>query len=857
METKTARRGYVAFAIAAGNALALGMLACHAPADSRLDRDGRSAASSALGASAQALRPSAPAMVPVNTAAPVAAVPANVAAFDIARDRVSADAAALARPLAPPSQLAAAPGELSPALTPPAPIPPTPASPPSTAPRFVPPLPAEIAEGAGIIVDAELALVLGKALFWDQQVGSDGQACASCHFQAGADPRINHQLNPGFLDLTRSASGDTTFGSNRSDTGEVEAGQLPSGTPSAPNVTLAPADFPFHRLQDETDRDSAILTDNNDVVGSVGAFAAVFSEIEADGTERCGTRSADIFHVGGLAARQVEPRNTPTTINAVFNRRQFWDGRANNLFNGVGVFGLRDIEGDPNLRLIIQGESGAPELGYLLLENASLASQAVGPPLNSIEMSCAGRSFADLGRKLLARAPLALQKVDPEDGVLGAYAHVGYKGLDPAYSYAGLIQQAFAPKYWSLPGKFSKRDGVLLPDAAGYTQMESNMSMFWGLSIMLYEASLISDQSEFDSLVSTGDISFPNCVTTDAVDPLLARGCKIFFRAPFGPAPADGIRGVGCTFCHAGTDMFSEAAAQAGVAFPPLLQVGDVNGNVGTRDLGFANIGTRPAFVDVFLGGTDPYGNPLAFAREYREFLDSGGAAPVLDPFLQTAIEAGALVRGPAFNATAKLESDGATKIPTLRNTALTAPYFSYGGYKSLREVMKFYNRGGNRRQIGVENAELEAHGSRCGAGDDSGSGPDGNQRHPVLDPDCNTNTTGLMTPLGLSDCDANGVVSCDVASDDLSAVVRFMQSLTDRRVQCDQAPFDHPELLVTHGHLASDLDQDGSADDRVFAFPPIGAEGYDPSSGFCIPNAGDLFAPGMQGRVGGARVPL
>jgi hypothetical protein len=54
-----------------------------------------------------------------------------------------------------------------------------------------------------------------------------------------------------------------------------------------------------------------------------------------------------------IAARQVEPRNTPTTINAVFFHRNFWDGRANNMFNGVGVFGMRDILGDPNKRLII------------------------------------------------------------------------------------------------------------------------------------------------------------------------------------------------------------------------------------------------------------------------------------------------------------------------------------------------------------------------------------------------------------------------------------------------------------------------------------------------------------------------
>lgn len=33
--------------------------------------------------------------------------------------------------------------------------------------------------------------------------------------------------------------------------------------------------------------------------------------------------------------------------------------------------------------------------------------------------------------------------------------------------------------------------------------------------------------------------------------------------------------------------------------------------------------------------------------------------------------------------------------------------------------------------------------------------------------------------------------------SPDLSAMVRFMKSLTDPRVQRDQAPFDHPALFV------------------------------------------------------------
>src|SRR5207248_7730807 len=47
------------------------------------------------------------------------------------------------------------------------------------------------------VADKEAAIRLGKALFWDMQVGGDGvQACGSCHFHAGADGRLKNQLNP-------------------------------------------------------------------------------------------------------------------------------------------------------------------------------------------------------------------------------------------------------------------------------------------------------------------------------------------------------------------------------------------------------------------------------------------------------------------------------------------------------------------------------------------------------------------------------------------------------------------------------------------------------------------------------------
>jgi cytochrome c peroxidase len=56
------------------------------------------------------------------------------------------------------------------------------------------PLPPNLGD---FIKDKQAALRLGKALFWDMQVGSDGiQACASCHFAAGADNRTRNAINP-------------------------------------------------------------------------------------------------------------------------------------------------------------------------------------------------------------------------------------------------------------------------------------------------------------------------------------------------------------------------------------------------------------------------------------------------------------------------------------------------------------------------------------------------------------------------------------------------------------------------------------------------------------------------------------
>jgi len=750
--------------------------------------------------------------------------------------------------------------------------------------RLVPALPDLTGVISTATVDGKTGLqwaaVLGKALFWDQQAGSDGVACASCHFNAGADSRLVNQLSPGANDVTAATGGDGLFGSTRSDTGQVASGQMPSAVAAAPNYALKTTDFPFHRLADETDRNASLVTTTNDVVSSQGAFAAPFTSVNINnGVEICGTASAELFHVGGRPARQVAKRQTSPTINAVFNRRTLWDGSANNIFNGVGSFGMRDIVGDPNKRLIVLNSAAQPELGFLQLRNASLASQAVGPPVNSVEMSCQGRRMADLGRKLMATniRPLRRQTIDPTDTLLAGLIDPSGSGLAAAHNYAALVQRAFDPKYWSATGRFAINNGVLTTarGRAGYTQIENNWSMFWGIAILLYEATLVSNTSEFDGLVATGLLTVRDnrtgppfdCTANGTVDPLLLRGCELFFRDQ-AATPA----GAGCHNCHGGRELFTSASTVSGQRPNPLIRLGNVlNPAVANNlfDAGFQNVGLRPVFTDLKLGGVDPYGNPLSYTRQYMNYLrgiQAGESEPdallkyVHDLDLQTDIQNNSLFSQPGVSVTAaaKENVDGAAKAPSMRNVALTPPYTSNGSFATLRQVLKVYNRGSNRRDITAA-GDVDAMGTACTAGDSSGTGTAGNQTFDQLKQTaqtCHTNTADRLQPLLLSDCDAAGS-GCDPATDDLAALTRFLRSLSDPRVQCDSAPFDHPSLNLTRGHRDSDNNGDGKADDLVFNLPAVGASGYAAASGFCIPNAGDLFAPGMQGRAGGPLVPL
>jgi hypothetical protein len=177
----------------------------------------------------------------------------------------------------------------------------------------------------------------------------------------------------------------------------------------------------------------------------------------------------------GLAIRQVTGRNAASVINAVFNVRNLWDGRASATFNGATPLG----DSDTRSNVLVLDDSGL-HTQRIHVDKSSLASQAVGSPLNSTEMSYEGRTWPIIGRELLALPPLARQNVAPDDSVLGGMAKPVGPGLAPQFTYSALIQAAFQPQYWMASGTVNADGSAADPNNPGFTQMEFNFSFFWG-----------------------------------------------------------------------------------------------------------------------------------------------------------------------------------------------------------------------------------------------------------------------------------------------------------------------------------------------------------------------------------------
>ena len=648
------------------------------------------------------------------------------------------------------------------------------------------------------VKDEKAAIALGKSLFWDMQLGSDGiQSCASCHFHAGADNRSKNQISPGLL--------ETTF-----------------NTGGGPNYQLTAADYPFHKLADRDNKSSLVVSDSNDVTGSQGVFRSEFVDV-APGSDKdkVTPKKDDVFNVNGTNVRRVTPRNSPSVINAVFNFRNFWDGLAQNTFNGVNPLGLRD----PNAFILKATSPRRLEDVQVSLNNSSLASQAVGPPLNAFETAFENTTIispfrveeseandtvsvtnaqgqrvennpdsqasqnsqsttdsADssrqqpspssptplkrfgrkLGKKLLALQPLAKQIVAYDDSVLGSLSRSSRnsprQGLKK--SYEALIQDAFQPEWWRsnvvirVDPQTGERTFLRKPkrrlSTIEYTQMEYNFSLFFGLAVQAYESTLVSDDTPFDQFLGG---------TTSALTAQQQKGWDIFQN-----------RGQ-CITCHGGSELTTASVSSV-----------TTNGRIrrlpfGVLDNGFFNIGVRASSEDPGLGGNDGLngngqGNALSEVRlaqqgKFQPLLGADPPIPVSDN--DTVI------------------ADGAFKTPGLRNIELTAPYFHNGGQATLEQVVDFYNRGGDF---------------------------------------------------------AGGLRSLNLSPQDKQDLVAFLKALTDERVRNQKAPFDHPELFVPNGHpgdqnsVRNDPNvqtQDGTtqATDALLEIPAVGRNGGNPLPDF------------------------
>ena len=584
------------------------------------------------------------------------------------------------------------------------------------------------------ILDKSAAIRLGKALFWDMQVGSDGKtACASCHFHAGADNRSKNQVSPGLLNMSSptTAAPDTSF-------------QI-----GGPNYQLKLDDFPTHKFANPADAGSAVLRSTNDVVSSQGVFNEKFLGVTPGAASDQRQVVFDpVFHIGSANTRRVEPRNTPTVVNAVFNFRNFWDGRAQYLFNGVNPFGARDA----NARVYkTSGTTMTPV--QVRIDNASLASQASGPPGSNFEMSADGRTFMDLGKRLLRAKPLAQQKVSSTDSVLGLHANPLGNGLTTA-DYGVMVKAAFKPEWWNA-NKAIQIDAAgnrtVIPVPANlaanqYYQMHANFSLIFSLAVQLYEATLVSDDSPFDR----------HMANLGSLNAAQLHGMSVFF-------------GKGkCAECHGGAE-FTNASVRLTLRGPlSRMVMGD--GGIAVYDEGFYNTAVRPTLQDIHNGAKDPAGKPISL---------TGLAQQVGNAQFQQLI-------GIPANLTVlpgeRIAVNGASKTSTVRNIELTAPYFSNGGASTLRQVVEFYNRGGNFARQNINDLDAE------------------------------------IVPLGLTE-------------DESANLVEFMKALTDDRVRYHAAPFDHPQLKVPAGHAGDTVsvsnDGAGRAVDATLDIPAVGANGY------------------------------
>ena len=212
-----------------------------------------------------------------------------------------------------------------------------------------------------------------------------------------------------------------------------------------------------------------------------------------------------------------------------------------------------------------------------------------------------------IGRKLLDAQTVALgdQDVSPSDSLLGRLSGPGGKGLSA--SYGALVKKAFAPAFWDAPGYVVEigASGPILkkgtPGPGRYSALEYNFSLYFGLAVQEYERRLISDESRFDAFMEGQDA---------ALTPQERQGLAIFLTKGH------------CVNCHSGPEL--TGASTDNVKDEPIERIVTSDGRVAVHDTGQYNIGVRPTFEDIGLGGRGgPSNQPLSITRRHQEKVAS------------------------------------------------------------------------------------------------------------------------------------------------------------------------------------------------------------------------------------------
>jgi hypothetical protein len=308
----------------------------------------------------------------------------------------------------------------------------------------------------------------------------------------------------------------------------------------------------------------------------------------------------------------------------------------------------------------------------------------------------------------------------------------------------------------------------------GYSQMEANFAFFFGMAIMLYEATLVSDDTPFDRFV-TGDAT--------ALTQRQQRGLNIFQSGA-----------AACTACHIGAEFTAVSISNTKNPVEPsvieLMPMGD--NNLANYDIGFYNIGVTPTAADIGRGGNDPFGLPLSFTLQFLNKTSMPFSADfIAQPGCLNTLVANPprICPPPAAAPVPRAAVNGTFKTPGLRNVELTGPYFHNGSMVTLRQVVDFYVRGGNFHEDNIANLD------------------------PFID----------------------GIPGLRKNIPDQDALIDFLISLTDERVRWERAPFDHPQLMVPNGHqakISGDPRRVRTLDDNLVEIPAVGRNGRSQAQG-------------------------